>query len=148
MNTGERRKYGATACSRRIASAVIRATVHSTTRASLKSIIEQQPKLGHSHRTAHLVVVRTGFGTAGYPAKPPAVQLAGEAGELGRLEVLGQDLVRERFLLVDDESVAVGEPAYHVLVFFVAQYVHQLFGYDEFGWWVGSNNEQIDEGTC
>ena len=67
------------------------------------------------------MVIRSHFRTSSDAGKAPSVQLASERGELGRLEVFGQNITGKLFLLVNKERTAMWEPRNCIGIFLVAQ---------------------------
>ena len=54
------------------------------------------------------------------------IELSGERGKLGCLEVLWKHLSSKLFLLVNDKRPSVGQPCDSVGIFIIAQDLHQL----------------------
>ena len=77
------------------------------------------------------VVVRPGLQSAADTSESPSVELAGERRELGLLEVFGHNLGGKSALLVDEESLSVGEPPDDVVVGGVVEQLHEALGEGE-----------------
>ena len=77
------------------------------------------------------MVVRPGLRPAADAGKAPPVQLAGEGGELGLLEVLAHELGGEAALLVDEKSSSVRQPPDDVVVALVVEQLHEALGEGE-----------------
>ena len=73
-----------------------------------------------------LVVVSSSLGSASDTSKAPSVELASKGRVLGVLEILGEDIRGELFLLVNDKALSVGKPGDDVIGLFVRDNLHEL----------------------
>lgn len=73
-----------------------------------------------------LVVVRPGLRSSGDAAKIPPVEFPSEAGKLGLFEVLWQNFASKALLVVDGESLSVGQPRNDIRVVVIGENVHEL----------------------